>query len=65
MTIKVTKFSKRPQVKFNHQRFIGFKIGSLPLNFAIHDKRKPITSWFNKGGYTWISEFDLTDSIAK
>jgi len=65
MTIKVTKFSKRPQVKFNHTRFIGFKIGSLPLNFAIHDKRKPITSWFNKGGYTWISEFDLTDSIAK
>ena len=65
MTIKVTKFSKRPQVKFNHTRFIGFKIGSLPPNFAIHNKRKPITSWFNKGGYTWISEFDLTDSIAK
>jgi hypothetical protein len=65
MTIKVTKFSKRPQVKFNHTRFIGFKIGNLPPNFAIHNKRKPITAWFNRGGYTWISEFDLTDSIAK
>jgi hypothetical protein len=43
MKIRVTKFSKRPVVKFNHQRFIGFKIGSLPLNFAIHDKREPIT----------------------
>ena len=65
MTIKVTQFSKRPVVKFNHQRFIGFKIGNLPLNFAIHNKRRPITEWFNAKGYTWISEFDLTNSIAK
>jgi hypothetical protein len=65
MQIKTTKFSKRPTVKFNHQRFIGFRVGEMPLNFAIHDKRKPITEWFNRGGYTWISEFDLTDSIAK
>jgi len=65
MTIKVTKFSKRPVVKFNHQHFIGFKIGNLPLNFATHSKREPITEWFNAKGYTWISEFDLTNSIAK
>lgn len=65
MKIKTTKFSKRPSVKFNHQRFIGFRVGEMPLNFAIHSKREPITSWFNKSGYTWISEFDLTESIAK
>lgn len=65
MTIKVTKYSKRPRVKFNHTRFIGFRVGEMPPNFAIHNKRKPITEWFNAKGYTWISEFDLTNSIAK
>ena len=65
MKIKTTKFSKRPTVKFNHQRFIGFRVGEMPQNFAIHPKRKPITEWFNAKGYTWISEFDLTESIAK
>ena len=65
MTIKITKYSKRPQVKFNHKKFIGFKIGSMPVNFAFHDKRKPITEWFNAKGYTWINANDLTQSIAK
>ena len=56
MTIKFTSKSKKPYIKFNHSKYLGFKISKLPKAFAEITSEEPITQWFNYKGYTFIHQ---------
>jgi len=56
MTIKFTSKSKKPYLKFNHTKYFGFKLSSLPRSFAEVTSEEPITQWFNYSGYTFIHQ---------
>jgi hypothetical protein len=42
MTIKFTSKSKKPYLKFNHTKYFGFKLSSLPRSFAEVTSEEPI-----------------------
>ena len=56
MKIKFTSKSKKPYIKFNHSKYFGFKIASLPRAFAEVTSEEPINEWFNYAGYTFIHQ---------
>lgn len=54
LTIKRNN-KKQPIIKFNHQKFVGFKLTDLPKRFASIESEEPIQNWFNHKGFTFIN----------
>jgi hypothetical protein len=56
MKIKLSTKSKRPVIIHQHEKFYGFSIAKLPNRFAELLSEKPIRTWFNYKGYTFIEQ---------
>ena len=59
LKIKFTSKSKKPYVRLNNQKFIGFKIAKMPKAFAEAGHKQEITRWFNHKGFTFIAQSDI------
>ena len=59
LKIKFTSKSKKPYLRVNNQKFIGFKVSKLPKAFAEVGHKQEITRWFNYQGYTFIAKSDI------
>lgn len=59
LKIKFTSKSKKPYLRINNQKFIGFKISKLPKPFAEPGHKQEITRWFNYQGFTFIAQSDI------
>jgi hypothetical protein len=61
LTIYRSSTTKRPYIWFNHTKWFGFKIGEMPKKFNSIKHERPINSWFNYRGYTFLSQEDFVD----
>jgi len=54
LKIKLTSKNKKPYLRINNQKYIGFKVSKLPKPFAEPGHKQKISTWFNYQGYTFI-----------
>lgn len=59
LKIKFASKTKKPYVRINNQKFIGFKISKMPKAFAEAGHKQEIKRWFNYQGFTFIAQSDI------